>query len=331
MSRQHRRRLGFTLVELLVVIAIIGVLVSLLLLAIQQAREAARRAQCINNLKQLGVALHSYHESHNTFPPGYVSSASIASGCPTQTLQNNGAPWSVLILPFLDETARYDRFNFVENFTAINEFPAEGSRTSTNHVEWLKRLAKFQCPSDPATGRRFNNSNYLGVQGGGAGSLAACAVDGSRRFFFGNGILYHNSRTQFGSISDGSSKVFMLGETRYQPTLGHLPHGGFPEGYYVIGWASSGRFAGGASLPNSLAGAVLPINSIPGSGSEPQVSGYDHLFKYFSRVFGSFHPGGAHFLMADGSAFFVSESVDEDLYQTSSIRNDGLPLERFSN
>ena len=315
------KRRGFTLVELLVVIAIIGILIALLLPAVQSAREAARRLQCTNKMKQLGLALHNYHSAHGSFASGYITDKRPTgsgwchedSSCAT-----NGAPWSVLILPYLEQTTLYERFDFQQTFTSASNCPSQGSAESNNHKVWDTPLSLYQCPSDPGSQPDVNNINYLGVQGGGEFGDAVCR-SGSRVFFF-NGALYHNSKTRIAHISDGSSHVFLLGETKYIPTPVHRATGAF--GY--AGWASGARFDG-APNPYTLAAAVQQINSVPGSGGEPNTEVPD-MYPQMSNLFGSFHVGGCNFAMCDGSVRFVNESVDLKTYQSTAIRNDGLPL-----
>ncbi len=219
MSKIHAK--AFTLVELLVVIAIIGILVALLLPAIQAAREAARRTECGNKLKQIALALHNYHDTQGAFPSAFTSKRhdvigghlfislpeDLASG------DRRGAPWSVAISPFLEDQARYDRFDQDKGFTGV------WWQWVSNLDEQLKPNSKFQCPSDPNSKRDVPNSNYIGVAGGGAETEAyATSLHYSDRVFFNNGIFYINSSTRLRDVLDGTTQVFMVAETRYQTT-----------------------------------------------------------------------------------------------------------------
>jgi len=163
-----------------------------------------------------------------------------------------------------------------------------------------------------------NNINYFGVQGGGPTSAAVCTKT-SGRVFYANGTLYHNSAVKVEHIKDGSSNVFLLGETKYMPTPAHRPSGGHG------GWASGPLFWSSGTNPYSLAAVVDQINVVPGSGAHPNMAVPDMFYK-MSRLFGSFHPGGCHFAMADGSVHFVSQNTDLAVLQQLGVRNDGLPL-----
>ncbi len=165
-----RIRQAFTLVELLVVIAIIGILVGLLLPAVQQAREAARRMQCSNNVKQTALACHNYESTFKTFPAGGIVTytAAALNGLNSSNFCSRGsdrtqAPWSVLILPYLEESNLYNQFDFTRLFTGSSNVPGQAPNTTLFFVN----MKKYQCPSDPNSTSTTNNSNYLGVQGAG--------------------------------------------------------------------------------------------------------------------------------------------------------------------
>ena len=155
------------------------------------------------------------------------------------------------------------------------------------------------------------------MQGGGPEAKAARTH--RERVLFDNGVLYHNSSVKVEHIRDGSSNVFLLGETKYMPTPSHRASGGHG------GWASGPLFWSSGTNPYSLAAVVDQINVVPGSGAHPNMAVPDMFYK-MSRLFGSFHPGGCHFAMADGSVHFVSQNTDLAVLQQLGVRNDGLPL-----
>ena len=162
------RRRAFTLVELLVVIAIIGVLIALLLPAVQQAREAARRIECNNKMKQLGLALHNYHDTYQKFPAGAHMGDGKTTSC---TASGRGIPWTVAILPFLELTNLYDQVEMSSEFVCSN---AESPTMSPNRSVWETSVPAFQCPSFPGEAVDKNHTNYYGVMGGGDDSLGYC-------------------------------------------------------------------------------------------------------------------------------------------------------------
>jgi len=323
------RRSGFTLVELLVVIAIIGVLIALLLPAVQQAREAARRIQCNNKMKQLGLALHNYHDTYQKFPAGAhmldgKSTSCTAKAQSSDPFQTRGIPWAVAILPFLELTNLYDQVNMTGQFVCTKQ----ESGDAANMNVWSTSVDAFQCPSFPAESTEKNHSNYYGVMGGGPHASGYCQSSNNGRRFYNNGILFQNSRTNFASIVDGSSNTFLVGETRYQ-----LLDGGRSDNHY-LGWASTNR-GDTSSVTGTLAAAQIQINSCDGNCNGDK---YDTTFDsaggsytvpgslgqgLHQRTFGSYHPGGCLFLMGDASVHFVSETVDLTIYQNLGIRDDG--------
>lgn len=324
MKTQPIHRPGFTLVELLVVIAIIGILVGLLLPAVQAAREAARRMQCSNNVKQIALACHNYESAFKVFPAGGIVSYTPAARaaltdanfCTTGS-DRTQAPWTVLILPFLEESPLYQRFDFGRTFTGSSNIRGQ----APNADLFPLRMGKYQCPSDPNSGSTVNNGNYLGVQGGGPATgvgSAPCSTQTRQRVFFKTGIIYTNSRTRIADITDGTTNTFMIGESRYMPTP-NMRNDGFHAG-----WASALKADNAFAVPLTFAAAVLQINA-----QRECRPGVADCFNFVSRLFGSQHTGGCHFGMADGSVQFVSQNIDINVYRQAAIRDDGLPIGSF--
>ena len=195
-------RRAFTLIELLVVIAIIAVLIALLLPAVQQAREAARRTQCRNNLHQLVLAMHNYHDTHRCFPPGQVEAGGLQWG------------WGTLLLPFLDETALYNAVNF--------DLPCYNSGMDSNYSNstvWRRPLAQFQCPTDPIDGSGdYNNNAYSNYAGSGG--------DDPRLGQFVEGLLFSNSSVRIRDVRDGTSQTLMFGEMIHERSTRRYIHYG---------------------------------------------------------------------------------------------------------
>ncbi|QDU60311.1 hypothetical protein Pan216_11500 [Planctomycetes bacterium Pan216] len=296
------------------VIAIIGVLVALLLPAVQQAREAARRAQCNSKMKQIGVALHNYLDSHGVLPPS--TTAPIGTGtagwCSTGTA-SSGLPWTVHLLPFLDQQALFDLFDL--DGTSISSTNVTAGVPTANRNAFLRGVAAYQCPSDPSAGANTPSLlSYFGVQGGGTTPDCNATGPGLTRVFNVNGMIYTNSSIRPAHVTDGMSKVFMVGETKYQ-----LTPRGRADGIHM-GWASSDKFDAWA-MPTTTASAQMSINLFPGDGSD-----HDTITQQ-SRVFGSHHEGGCHFLMGDAAIKFVSENIDESVYFQVAIRDDLEPKE----
>jgi len=300
---QKKNARGFTLIELLVVIAIIAVLVALLLPAVQQAREAARRSSCKNNLKQIGLGLHNYHDTHRVFPPGWVTRI-------TNSTYNNNRfgsgryGWSAFILPFVDQASIYNQ----QNFEAAN-MPNPNNNNALN-----QSLSVYRCPSDTgpdvvaaAQASGYGLSNY-------AGNYGHIERPGHSFEQFTSGILFGNSSIKMRDITDGTSNTIMAGE-----------HSIRQRG--ILNSRGAGIWAGliqnkQMDLLCRSTDATTPINQ-----SSP-VANNSH------DGFGSFHTGGAQFLLCDGSIRFISENIDSGAgitgtYQRLGNREDGQPLGDF--
>lgn len=334
--RRNRRQRGFTLIELLVVIAIIAILIALLLPAVQQAREAARRSTCKNNLKQIGLALHNYHDTYRMFPPGYIYDVRYDACC------HEAWSWSVFILPNLDQGPLFNKLD-VGNFS-LEQVLATGPSGLTPALQ--TPLSVFRCPSDSGgnqssqlvhTNRHFGGG--VGASAGGLGNFLPAAsnyvgVLGNRQRAGRrspsnddtNGIFSFNSDVRLRDILDGTSNTFMVGERDIQQCRG---------GSWVgvrnpwSGTGSRGIYlaVGGAH------GAMLVLNARPWNGNNRCGEG-----------FSSVHEGGAQFLFADGAVRFISENIHFDptnrnannsnaanmgTYQRLMRRNDRQPIGEF--
>ena len=315
---------GFTLVELLVVIAIIGILIALLLPAVQAAREAARRIQCANKLRQLGLALHNYHSTYNVFPAGGLDRTHSSTCVPMpEWPAGQGPPWTVAISSFLEEGVR--GFGMGGTF-AERSWHLRGTPYHTECWKQFTPCHHFQCPSDPMSTPEEPNNNYYGCMGGGDDSRA-CGAAGNdpTRVFFNTGILYCSSKVQVGDVSDGSSATFMVGEVKWHPTVAVAKVGGALGISIDNAWSWASTVYpddSGWGMICNVAAAVDPINNPYYDYDTSKTMSYTIP----QRCFGSFHPGGCHMMMADASAHFFSEDMDMAVYRSLSDRNDGQPI-----
>ena len=295
----RKRPSAFTLVELLVVITIIGILIALLLPAVQAAREAARRLQCANNFKQATLALHNYHTAKGCFPPGEMWDL------PAGRAYVWG--WSAYILPYMEKQNLYDRIDFAMDFSYWG---------SADNIAVTKTVVpNYLCPSDPQYDERIYvwSGDPPGTPQ--AGPTQMCGVSDSFDFSQGNdytpedfprvdGIFGANFSCTIANIKDGTSNTLMVGEC----TGGGL---GTVNGHI---WVS-------ANICDTIDGINSPIYTVPGGGT----------FRFGVSGFSSYHPGGCNFSMADGSTSFISENVSQNLLTALTTRdganvyNTGVP------
>ena len=317
-----QRRSAFTLIELLVVIAIIAVLIALLLPAVQQAREAARRSQCKNNLKQFGLALHNYHDSQGIFPSGGYCPAGTIALCHS---------WAEMVLPYIDQAPMYNQLVLTSNTqAAANAAVLNG-----------KNLPGFACPSDPDSGLQNNarepsylpggagtfsmamsympsggplntnmcvipdnGSNCKGVNGG---SVSATGKPGPG-MFNGGPVAY-----RIRDCTDGTSNTMLMGEA--------LPiYNSF--GHYFVSHLNAGTTNPPPNyLTNSLAATCPKATAARSTPETPCL--------YASMGFQSMHDGGVHILLADSSVRFVSENINYALWTNLGDRADGQTVGDF--
>jgi len=313
---------AFTLVELLVVIAIIGILIALLLPAVQAAREAARRMTCTNKLKQFGVAMHNYHDTFLSFPSGVAVDG--GAKCPAQSGPAAGAraTWSVAILPFMEQKPMYDKFIQTEQFTMNYEH--QGS--ATNHSWQTKENPAFWCPSDPYA--KDSATDYMVCAGGGpplssAGQITndACTSTSNVAFvLYYNGVFYVNSGTRMRDITDGTSNCYLVGETKFM-------HGrDCPRPQKAGCWGCGVYLQSSWRYYVNLTAAVDPINQPAGGYTQGQQP-CDEANE--GRTFGSMHPGGCNMLTADGSVHFMMQTLDIAIHRALGSMADGNAIGRL--
>lgn len=272
----RRSSLAFTLVELLVILAILGVVLALILAGVQHAREAASRITCINNLRQIGLALHQYHDAQERFPPGVSNQGESDS--------YRFMSWQTRLLPYLEQQALWEDTR--RAYAEVRRFDVNPPHFGLGLV-----MPVFNCPSDPRAftvgqtfyGIRAAFSNYLGVEG----------INQTRK----DGLLFLNSRTCFADVTDGTSYTVAVGE---RPPS---PDGWW--GWWYGGWGQRGDGAADMVLgvkeknyslwPDTRNCLVGPYEYGPGNAKN-----MCDVFHFWSH-----HPGGANFLFVDGSVHFL--------------------------
>ena len=337
MMRRSSGPRGFTLIELLVVIAIIAVLIALLLPAVQSAREAARRAQCANNLKQLGLAVMNYESTHGAFPMGDLRRSRGNDNC---TIVWGHTVFNYL-LPYMEGSNQYNSLNYLRPYNSI-----------TQDTGFASKVASYTCPSDsraedlpPAYVRTYPVS-YMGVRGITENvtrywglSLAApnadrCgAIDGEG--VFGSGLSYRISE-----IIDGTSGTMMFGEQsrfKNEPAGSHFNFGNMAGVWYGPPWtASAPTWPGDIRIGGAGAYVTPRLNAPPvlddalgciAASPQPTAANWaddsDRCINLGQLGFRSFHPDGAQFVFCDGSVRFIKDGIARDTYRSLGTRNRG--------
>jgi len=305
MFRNSRR--AFTLIELLVVIAIIGVLVALLLPAVQQAREAARRTQCKNNLRQLGLALHNYHDSFLCFPSAWIGVTTPMADPEGES----GFGWGSMVLPFVEQNNLFSQFNFALPMDDFGGVPSNRSLLN-------QRLSVFQCPSDPKPDTfLLDDRDGFAVELATANYAAAFGtveVDEcenapgtppvtSAGQCVSDGMFYHNSRVQIRDVIDGTSNTVMVGE---RTTFTE------PDGTKFYG---------------TWSGALPEVEEAPARIVSHSSHGPNQFIH--PEDWSSSHEGGVHFMLGDGHVRFISENIDTPTFQALATRAGGEVLGEF--
>ena len=325
---KSRRNYGFTLVELLVVIAIIGILIALLLPAVQAAREAARRMQCTNNMKQIGLAIHSFQDSHKKFPEAWTCVPKPDSPHPDYPIgpPDQHTPFAQ-ILPFMEQNVLKNLFNF--DYRTLDEM----NREATSH-----EISSYQCPSDNAQGRKivaglsgtrpYSRSNYAVCLGSdtmvfdSGGTIVALAVLRHNIDADNDGAFCPCKGRKIADLSDGTSHIVLASEVK----AGR--HDGGAAGWDVRGWWSWPNMGSSIYTHRTTPNTTIPDYMYPGEcpydppNDMPCIADVGSQDEHYAAA-RSRHPGGVNALLGDGHVSFFSDEVDATIWRWLGSINDG--------
>lgn len=312
-------RFGFTLIELLVVIAIIAVLIALLLPAVQQAREAARRSECKNNLKQIGLAMHNYHDTFLTFPPGVIRRQGVSG---VDEWQTSMISWRARILPYLEQNALFDQINFKVEPGVASTLP-DGS-VNPNLTVRTQKLTVYVCPSD---GSEERNSSY-------ADSNYFASLGSSTDHNTMDGMFSVNRPRRLRDCSDGTSNTMLVAEGLGDDWYFNTMTGSHEAAVCNTASATDGSWNRGYSwfygneLHNFSFNTIFPPNQkAPDGRTSYNCRGGgtgNGLYGAHSK-----HTGGVQALLGDGSVRMVSDSINLATWRNLGDRADGNPLGEF--
>jgi len=321
-TRLFRR--GFTLIELLVVIAIIAILIALLLPAVQQAREAARRTQCKNNFKQIGLALHNYHDVYNAFPPGRTRNT--YSGITSAWYTGNIA-WLPRLLAQIDQAPLYNRIDWnlgqgsssTDGDDGVNGQSPDGARRQI--------IPAFRCPSDPATGVSWvapDGTTVTGQRsnnGYAPGNYVACVGTGTRLTTNPPGVFGQNTNFGFRDITDGTSNVLAVSEV----VIGHYRIGTNDSGNGTLCTAGAKDTNDTRQAGTSWFYGYFPQSCFFNTFVGPNAKQYDCGVNSdrTNNAARSVHVGGVQALLCDGSVHFFSDNIDLSTWNRLGDKGDG--------
>lgn len=313
MTLRRNTHAGFTLVELLVVIAIIGILVALLLPAVQAAREAGRRSQCSNNFKQLGLAVQNYHDTLKAIPPGTAATSLNTAGPAPGAMS-----WMIYLLPYMEQQPLYNQLSPYFSTTNSADFPSDLMNS---------RIPGLVCPSDgnsPQDGLSHgggspppdNNDGFIGNYLGSAGTAIIDTTNSTNL----NGVFYYRSKVNLASVTDGLSNTMFFSEVRV------VPQGRDWRGrYYRTDHLGAMYTANTVPNPRNTDGTLTADQTVtcegnPGNPSYAPCSANGSAQFIAAR---SYHPGGVQIALGDGSARFISQTVSLAVWQALATRNGG--------
>ncbi|MCA8999623.1 MAG: DUF1559 domain-containing protein [Planctomycetaceae bacterium] len=351
MTKRHipKRRVAFTLIELLVVIAIIAILIALLLPAVQQAREAARRTECKNNLKQFGIGMHTYHDTFKVFPPGMIHSGTACLGNPCNPYYNfnlNHTGWS-MILPYIDQAPLYNSMDFSRPSSGIDRngkgLPSPFDNTNPNLAATGTKLNLFLCPSDSTIDliSRTGSPHYDVTNAAPASYVLSggWTHESDDRFWkdwkevpwtLPNGERITDRRAAFGlnstcrirDIQDGTTNTILLGESTVDKrSVDYTPLWG--QGRHVGVFGRTIVHSGGDNNHSIYCLNCQTKDRLDGAwatwGDE----------RPYAWVFSSKHVGGAQFCLGDGSVHFISDNIDLNIWAKLAYINDRKVIGEF--